>query len=489
VSLVGTWITRVATSWLVYRLTKSELLLGLVGFFGQIPTLALAPFAGVLVDRLSKHRILVVTQVLSMLQSFALAALTFGGVIKVWHILALQVAQGIINAFDTPGRQAFVVEMVEDRTDLPNAIALNSSMVNGSRILGPSIGGAIIAAVGEAWCFAIDGVSYLFVIASLLAMRVLPGRIGRIPGADLLHEMRTGFGYVVSSVPIRTALVLLAVVSAMGLPYSVLMPVMASDVLGGGPGTLGLLMTSTGVGALGGTLYLASRRSVVGLGRVMLIATLLFGGSLVAFGVSRHLWLSVALLPLVGAGFMVQMASTNTVLQTIVDDQFRGRVMAFYTMAFLGTAPIGSLIAGVLAERIGAPMTIAVGGIACLCAGLWFARQLPLVRAIIRPIYIERGICRCRLRWTPVRRRCRFPGGREGREGLDGVAPVRSDDVVGSRCGHGHLEHIRCARPRAGGRHARGAGRSDRRRCACLRYVADVRRGGAAARARTRGTA
>ena len=391
-SLIGTWITRVATSWLIYRLTGSELLLGLVGFCGQIPTLLLAPLTGVLVDRWHRHRILLVTQVLSMVQSLVLAALTFAGVIRVWQVLVLQVAQGVINAFDTPARQAFVVEMVDDRADLPNAIALNSSMVNGSRVLGPSIGGAIIAAVGEAWCFAIDGISYLFVIASLLAMRLPVRARVHLPGADLGSEIRGGLQYVTRSVPIRTALILLAIVSAMGMPYTVLMPVVAARVLGGGPSTLGLLMTATGVGALGGALYLASRTSVVGLGRVIMFATLLFGASLVAFSASRRLWLSLALLPLVGAGFMIQMAATNTVLQTLVEDRFRGRVMAFYTMAFLGTAPIGSLFAGVLAERIGAPLTIALGGGVCCMAALWFGSKLPLLRALVRPIYVERGI-------------------------------------------------------------------------------------------------
>jgi MFS family permease len=391
-SLVGTWITRVATSWLVYRLTGSELLLGIVGFCGQIPTLLLAPLAGVLVDRWPRHRILLVTQVLSMLQSFLLGGLTFAGVIQVWHVLVLQIVQGIINAFDTPARQTFVIEMVEDRADLPNAIALNSSMVNGSRVIGPSIGGAIIAAVGEAWCFTIDGISYLFVIASLLAMRLSPTPKRTEAGTDLLSELRTGFAYVAGSVPIRTALTLLAIVSTMGMPYTVLMPVIASTVLHGGPSTLGWLMTATGVGALGGTVYLASRTSVVGLGRVISGATLLFGLSLIAFSASRTLWLSLVLLPFVGVGFMVQMAATNTILQTIVDDRFRGRVMAFYTMAFLGTAPIGSLIAGVAADRIGPQRTILLGGLACIAAGMWFMYRLPLLREIVRPIYVERGI-------------------------------------------------------------------------------------------------
>ena len=391
VSLVGTWITRIATSWLVYRLTGSALLLGVVGFCGQIPTLLLAPFAGVLVDRWDRHRILVVTQVLSLLQSAALAALTFAGVITVADVLALQLVQGVINAFDTPARQAFVSQMIEDRADLPNAIALNSTMVNASRIVGPSIGGVIIAAVGEAWCFAIDAVSYVAVIASLLMMRVeRKRRAGRETGA--MEELRAGLAYVTSSRPIRSALTLLAIVSTMGMPYTVLMPAVARKELHGGPHTLGFLMTASGLGALAGALYLASRRSVLGLGRAMVFATAAFGAGLVAFSLSRTLWLSLALLPVVGAGFMVQMASTNTILQTIVEEELRGRVMAFYTMAFLGTAPIGSLLAGVLAERVGEPATIMVGGVACLLAAGWFALRLPALREQVRPIYVARGV-------------------------------------------------------------------------------------------------
>lgn len=391
VSLVGTWITRIATSWLVYRLTGSELLLGVVGFCGQIPTLVLSPFAGVLVDRWDRHRILVVTQVLSMLQSVALAALAFPGIITVADIVVLQVVQGVINAFDTPARQAFVIEMVGSREDLPNAIALNSSMVNGSRIIGPSIGGALIAAFGEGWCFALDAISYLAVIASLLAMNVR--RVERVRAATpIWEELRSGVSYAIGSVPIRTALVLLALVSTMGMPYSVLMPAVAASVLHGGAHTLGFLMTASGVGALAGALYLASRHSVLGLGRAMLVATLVFGGSLIAFALSRSLWLSMLVLPLVGAGMMVEMASTNTILQTIVEEEMRGRVMAFYTMAFLGTAPIGSLLAGVVADRIGAPATILVGGAACIVAGIWFGVRLPHLRALVRPIYVRRGI-------------------------------------------------------------------------------------------------
>jgi MFS family permease len=390
ISLVGTWITRIATSWLVYRLTGSELLLGVVGFCGQIPTLVFAPFAGVLVDQWDRRRILVITQALSLLQSLALGVLTLGHWITVRDIMGLQILQGVINAFDTPARQAFVVEMVEDRSDLANAIALNSSMVNASRIVGPSIGGAVIAAVGEGWCFMLDAVSYLFVIGSLLLMRVRRAALRR--DTRVGAELRSGFDYVVRSVPIRSALIVLAIVSAMGMPYTVLMPAIAADVLGGGPNTLGLLMGATGVGALGGALYLAGRRSVLGLGRVMMYATLTFGAGLVAFAFTRHLPAALAILVIVGAGFMVQMAATNTILQTLVDDQMRGRVMAFYTMAFLGTAPIGSLLAGLLADRIGTAPTIAVGGVACLLSGVWLAVRLPALRTIVRPIYVQRGI-------------------------------------------------------------------------------------------------
>jgi len=391
VSLVGTWITRIATSWLVYRLTHSVFLLGVVGFFGQIPTLVLAPFAGVLVDRWNRHRILVVTQVLSMLQSAALAALTFAGIITVADILVLQVVQGVINAFDTPARQAFVVEMVSDRADLPNAIALNSSMVNASRIIGPSIGGVLIAIAGEGWCFSLDAISYLAVIASLMAMR-LEQSPPRTAETRLLDELRSGLRYVSTFLPVRDSLFLLALVATMGMPYTVLMPAIAVNVLHGGPHTLGYLMTASGVGALAGAFYLASRRTVLGLGRVIVTATAAFGAGLVAFSFSRQLWLSLLVLPVVGGGMMVEMASTNTILQTIVEDDMRGRVMSFYTMAFLGTAPLGSLLAGVVADHIGPMRTITLGGVACVIAAAVFALRLPSLRAHVRPIYVERGI-------------------------------------------------------------------------------------------------
>jgi MFS family permease len=392
ISLVGTWITRVATSWLVYRLTGSELLLGVAGFAGQIPTLIITPFAGVLVDRHDRRRILLWTQAGSLLQSALLAVLTFTDVITVRQIIWLQVVQGIINSFDTPARQAFVSEMVEDRRDLPNAIALNSSMVNGTRIIGPSIGGVLIAAFGEGWCFAIDAISYVAVIASILAMRVRPRVHQEAAEMHLLQELHHGWKYVFHSVPIRSALLLVAIISTAGTPYTVLMPAIAAQVLHGGPNTLGLLMTATGVGALTGALYLAQRESVLGLGRIIMWASAVFGVGLVLFSLTTSLWPAFLVLAVAGCGFMIHLAATNTILQTIVEERLRGRVMAFYTMAFFGTVPIGSLLGGIMADRYGATRTVLVSGIICLAGSAWFAYKLPAIRAVIRPIYRERGI-------------------------------------------------------------------------------------------------
>jgi MFS family permease len=392
VSLVGTWMTRIATSWLVYRLTGSALLLGVVGFAGQIPSFLLAPFAGVLVDRWNRHRLLVATQVLSLVQSLALAVLALGGRINIHHVIWLSVFQGLINAFDMPARQAFVVEMVERREDLPNAIALNSSMVNATRLLGPSLGGIVIAWVGEGWCFMIDAVSYVAVVASLLAMKVTPRMTEPIKEAKMLRQLREGFAYAARFAPIRKVLTLLALVSLVGMPYTVLMPVFADEVLRGGPNTLGLLMAASGVGALAGAMFLAARKSVLGLGTLIPVTAAAFGAGLMAFSFSRVLWLSLALMVVTGCGFMVQMAASNTVLQTIVDEDKRGRVMSFYTMAFMGTAPFGSLLAGSVAERIGAPHTLLFGGAGCILGALWFALSLPALRRDVRPIYVRIGI-------------------------------------------------------------------------------------------------
>jgi MFS family permease len=391
ISLVGTWITRVATSWLVFRLTGSELLLGLVAFAGQIPLLLLAPLGGVLGDRFDRRRILLVTQVLSALQSLALALLAMSGRITVAQIILLQLLQGVINAFDTPARQAFVVEMVDEPSDLPNAIALNSSMFNASRIVGPTVAWILVAAVGEAWCFMLDANSYVAVIASLIAMRfVRPVRRRR--ETLMLDELRGGLQYIGSFPPVRALLTQVALVSVMGMPYAVLMPVIAVRVLDGGPHTLGILMTATGAGALLGTFYLAARHTVLGLGKVIVAATVMLSLGLIAFSFSRSLLLSTALLPFVGAGMMLQSASANTILQTVVDDSLRGRVMAFYTMAVLGTQPVGSLLAGALADRIGTQHTILLGAVVCLGGAVWFAWNRERLARYVRPIYIERGI-------------------------------------------------------------------------------------------------
>ena len=390
-SLIGTWITRIASSWLVYRLTGSEFLLGLVTFVGQIPSLVLSPIAGVYIDRWNKHRVLVITQALAMCQSAMLAYLTLGGRITVGDVLVLQTIQGLINAFDTPARQSFVVQMVDDRADLANAIALNSALVNSSRMIGPAIGGVLIAAVGEGWCFALDAFSYVFVIGSLAAMKVARA----VKAADrtpVITALAAGYKYVSGFAPVRSGLLLVALISMLGMPYQVLMPVMASEVLGGDANTLGVLMTATGLGALLGSVYLASRHTVLGLGRRIAQAAMLFGIALIAFSLSRHLWLSLLLLPFTGMGFIVTLAATNTVVQTVVPEALRGRVMSFYTVAFLGTAPIGSLFAGMAAERIGAPTTIALGGAACLVGGAWFYSTLPRLRQLIRPVYAERGL-------------------------------------------------------------------------------------------------
>jgi MFS family permease len=390
-SLVGTWLTRVAVSWLVYRLTRSAVLLGLVGFAGQLPTFLLAPFAGVLVDRWNRHRVLVVTQALALVQSAALAFFALRGTITVTHVLVLSAAQGLINAFDTPARQAFVVEMVTAREDLANAIALNSSMVHLARLLGPSIAGALVVLVGEGYCFTIDAISYFAVLGSLLAMRLTP-RVRPDTEARVLDSLAEGFRYVRSHTPIRAILLLLACVSLVGVPYTVLMPVFAARQFSGGAHTLGLLMGASGLGALVGVLWLASRRSVLGLGRVICVSGATFGAAMIAFGLSRSLWLSLPLMVLTGAGMMLQMSASNTLVQTLVDEDKRGRVMSFFTMAFFGMAPFGSLAAGFLGDRIGAPNTVVCCGIATLVAVALFARKLPEIRRLSRPTYVRLGI-------------------------------------------------------------------------------------------------
>lgn len=391
ISLIGTWMTRIATSWLVYRLTGSALLLGVVGFAGQIPTFLLAPFAGVLVDRLNRRNLLVWTQVLAGVQSLAMAALTLAKVITIHEIIALSAFQGIINAFDMPGRQSFLVQMVEDKNDLGNAIALNSSMVNMARLIGPALAGIVIAAVGEGYCFAIDGFSYIAVVVSLLMMHVPASTLQRA-AASMLHQLKEGWSYVTTFRPIRTILTLFALNSLMGMPFIVLMPIFASQVLHGGPHTLGYLMGASGVGALVSAISLALRKSVRGLTTMIQISAFLFGSGLILFGLSHYLVLSLLLMLVVGFGMMQGLAASNTVIQTLVPEDKRGRVMSFYTMAFVGMAPFGSLLAGFLAHRLGAPHAVMITGTFCILGAAWFTTQLKAIRRVMRPIYIDMGI-------------------------------------------------------------------------------------------------
>ncbi len=391
ISLIGTWMTRVATGWLVYRLTKSAFLLGIVSFSGQIPTFLLAPLAGVLVDRWNRHRVLVVTQTLAMIQSFAMAILALTGVIQVWHIVVLNLFQGLINTVDMPARQSFLIEMIEEKEDLSNAIALNSSMFNGARLIGPSIAGILIAWVGEGFCFLADGISYIAVIIALLAMVIKP-RDRTTQHRKVLRGMKEGFNYAFGFMPIRAILFMIALVSLVGFPYLILMPIFAKDILHGGPNTMGFLMGATGLGALSGALFLASRKSVIGLGRILTLSTTIFGIGIILFSLSRNIWLSLILLLGTGFGMMVQMACANTMIQTIVEDDKRGRVMSFYSMAFMGVAPFGSLLAGTLASKIGAPATNIIGGSLCIVGAAVFARNLPAFRKMIHPIYVRLGI-------------------------------------------------------------------------------------------------
>ena len=384
-------MTRLATSWLVYRLTGSALLLGIVGFAGQIPTFLFAPFAGVWVDRLDRRRVLVVTQVLAMVQSLALAVLTLTGRINIHEIIWLSAFQGLINAFDMPARQAFLAQMVEDKQDLGNAIALNSSMVNLARLIGPSLAGAVIALSGEGFCFLIDGISYIAVIASLLAMRLQTGAM-KPAVHSMLGQLKEGWAYVSGFAPVRTILLLFAMVSLMGWPFTVLMPIFAGEVLRGGPHTLGFLMGAVGIGALVSAISLALRKTVLGLGRMIPLSTAALGSGLILFGMSRTLWVSLLLMLVCGFGMMQQMAASNTIIQTIVEDSKRGRVMSFYAMAFVGMAPFGSLLAGALAHAIGAPRTVMLSGVCCIAGAAWFATRLPGIRKLIRPIYVDLGI-------------------------------------------------------------------------------------------------
>lgn len=388
VSLTGTWMQSVAQSWLVYRLTDSATMLGLVGFATMIPSFVFASFGGLLADRVDRRRILLTTQSSFMVLAFILALLTLTGAIQVWHILVLATLLGLASAFDIPTRQSFVVEMV-GRDDLPNAIALNSSMFHAARMIGPAIAGLLVAAFGEGWCFLINGVSYSAVIGGLLLMKLPPRETDAEPPAPILRRLGDGWNFASRTRPIRALLVLLALVSLVGMPYATLMPIFADRILEGGPKGLGILFACSGMGALAGSLTLATRRDVSGLGRWVARAAMILGGSLLLFAFSRLFWLSAVILVGVGASMVVQMASSNTLIQVMVPDELRGRVMALYSMMFMGMAPFGALLAGILAERITAPFTIGIGGAFALIGGAVFASRLPALKIEARRLIVE----------------------------------------------------------------------------------------------------
>ncbi len=390
-SLIGTWMQQVAVGWLVYRMTDSAFLLGLVSFVGQAPGFLITPFAGVLADRLNKQRIVIVSQVLMMVQAATLGTLVLTGHITIGWVIVLMAVLGAVSGFDIPARQAFLIQMVDDREDLPNAIALNSSMFNAARLVGPALAGFAIAAIGEGWVILANALSYGFVITSLVLMRVPVQPRGSARG-EVFRTLRAGFRYAYDFTPIRSILMLVTVVAVAGVPFSVLLPVVAREVLHGDARTLGFLMSATGLGALGGAMFLATRTTVVGLGRLIAVAAVIFGGALVALSLSHSLWLSMVLLSLAGFGMMAQMAACNTILQTLVDDDKRGRVMSLYSMAYVGMAPVGSLVQGAAAGYIGVGWTLAIGGVVTIAVGILFGVRLPALRLIIRPIYQKLGI-------------------------------------------------------------------------------------------------
>ncbi|MFZ0200403.1 MAG: MFS transporter [Candidatus Sulfotelmatobacter sp.] len=389
ISLIGTWMQSVAQSWLVYRLTGSALLLGSVGFASQVPVFLFAPLGGIAADRFNRRYIVIGTQVASMLLAFILAALTLLHKVQVWHVFVLAGFLGVVNAFDIPGRQSFLVDMV-GKDDLMNAIALNSSMFNGARVIGPAIAGILVAKIGEGWCFFANAISYIAVIIGLFLMRVQSP--ARTSTASPLENMIEGFRFVNRTAPIRALLLLLGLVSLVGMPYVVLMPIFADKILHGGARGLGILMGATGVGALLGALTLAFRQGVKGLGRWVAWCSAGFGASLIVFSISHSFWISVILLLPVGYTIMLQMASSNTLIQVMVPDALRGRVMAVYSMTFMGMAPIGALLGGALADRLGAQLTVAIGGLASIVGACWFGLQLPKIRVEARRLIVAQAL-------------------------------------------------------------------------------------------------
>lgn len=390
ISLVGTWMDNIAEAWLVYRLTGSSLLLGTVAFAGQIPVFLLAPIGGMVADRWDRRRVVIATQSTSMVLAGILAGLTLSGRVKVWEVILLASLMGVVNAFDIPARQAFLVDMV-GREDLMNAIALNSSMFNGARVIGPAIAGILVASIGEGWCFFSNSVSYIAVIAGLLMMRI-SRRAVEGHHASAFEHIAEGFRFVRRTAPILALLLLLGLVSLVAMPYSVLMPIFAARILHGNARTLGTLMGATGIGALTGALVLASRTGLKGLGNWVAVSCGGFGVALILFSFSHWYWLSDILLVPVGFAMMVQMASSNTLIQAMVPDRLRGRTMAVYSMMFMGMAPLGSLLSGALAGRIGAPWTVALGGVGAIAGAIIFARNLPKLRVEARQLIIAQGL-------------------------------------------------------------------------------------------------
>jgi len=392
ISLIGTWMTQVSTVWLVYQLTNSALMLGIVGFISQIAGFFFTPFGGVIADTWNRRTLLIITQVLAMLESLALAGLTLTHNINIWLIISLSFFQGLINAIDAPARQTFVKDMIERRDDLASAIALNSSLVNGGRLIGPAIAGIVIARVGAGYCFLIDGISYIAVIVGLLLMRFSRKQPQVLTAMNPLQSIKEGFVYAFEFLPLRSILLLMTMFSLMVMPYSTLLPIFAIQILHGDAHTLGFLMSASGVGALMGGIYMITRNSVLGLGKVIAYAPLVSGLGLIIFAFSKILWLSVLTCMLIGLGSILQIASSNTVIQTIVDDDKRGRVLSIFTMSFLGVVPFGCLLDGALAHYIGAPNTFIFNGIICLLGSIIFTKQLPAIRRLVRPIYLKEGI-------------------------------------------------------------------------------------------------
>lgn len=391
ISLIGTWMQRIAMPWLVYHLTGSAFLLGLVSFAGQIPTFVLSPLAGVVTDKFSKYRVLLITQIISLVQALILAVLALTGVIEIWHIVVLSIILGCVNAFDVPSRHSFVIEMVEKKEHLGNAIALNSMMFNGARLIGPSIAGMMLATTNEGVCFLINAISYVFVVISLLLMHVQKKEVIRKAG-NMFDEMKEGFNYAFGFAPIKHLLILLGVVSFMGSSYQLLMPVFAKEILHGTSSTFGFLMGAAGLGALAGAVFLASQEAVLKLGRIIPSAAAIFGIGLIALSMTKYFPVSLLLMIIIGLGLMLHTAASNTILQTITDDDKRGRVMSFYSLAIMGTAPFGSLLAGSLAKIVGTPFTMLIGGISCIIAAFFFYRKLPELKRIVSPVYIRMGL-------------------------------------------------------------------------------------------------